>query len=116
MDVDSNVSDSSDQDDNLIMQPNVFLYQHARNVCPRTIDDDDEENNRAQHHRSHNEHEIVIEPTQAENSNHIVPESHSAVTVSDMMEESAIPMRKIQYLKRLHIVVQTKKEKITLFP
>lgn len=108
MDVDSNVSDSSGQEDNINMQPNTFVYQHARNVRPRTTDDG-EENHRAQRHRSHNGHEIVTEPAQADNPNHIVPENYSVVTVSDMMEENAISMRKVLYLKLLRIVVQTKK-------
>ena len=108
MDVDSNVSHSSGQEDNLNMQANTLVYQHARNVCPRTTDDD-EEIHRAQHHLSHNGHETVTEPAQSDNPNHIVPENNSVMTVSDMMEEKAISIRKVLYSKLLHIAVQTKK-------
>ena len=53
--------------------------------------------------------EIFTTPKDASNDDHKVPSSYNIVTVAYMMEENAVSMRKVMYLKLLRIVAQCKK-------
>ena len=87
------------------VQPHAHGY--VGNVHDR--EDDETEQGRNKHHRTHNGHEILTEPVQADNPSHTIPYNYSVVTVADMMHENAISMRKVMYLKLLRIVIQTTK-------
>ena len=102
------VSSAEGPNNNDNVQHNAFAHQNAGNVRPRH-NNEAEYNHRAQRYRTHNGHEITTEPAQADNPSHKVPVNYSVVTVGDMMQENAISMRKVLYLKLLRIVAQTKK-------
>ena len=78
------------------VQPHAHGY--VGNVHDR--EDDETEQGRNKHHRTHNGHEILTEPVQADNPSHTIPNNYSVVTVADMIHENAISMRKVMYLKR----------------
>ena len=55
--------------------------------------------------------EIFTTPKDASNDDHKVPSSYNIVTVAYMMEENAVSMRKVMYLKLLRKLLNVKKEK-----